>query len=256
MNRPVNRRHALGALGTVGVGALLAACGGSDTRRTAQVPTAEGSTAIVSPQTTPDQATADLFAGAASCTLARQLTAGPYYFDVNSIRSDLREDRKGTPLRLALRVQDTEKCAPLSNAVVDIWHCDATGLYSGYESASSGRGSGSGRTDEETYLRGAQVTNSAGIVQFMTIYPGWYRGRTVHIHAKVHLDSATVLTTQFFFDEAVTAAVYGADPYRGKGSPDTPNSDDGIYQESLRLTARKDGDGYLGIMTIGVDPTP
>jgi protocatechuate 3,4-dioxygenase beta subunit len=252
MSHPMNRRNALAAFGTVGVGALLAACGGSDskTTTTATVPTTEGGTATVSPQSTPSPATTELFDGAATCTATREMTEGPYYFDANSIRSDLREDRAGTALRLAVRVQDSGRCAPLANAVVDIWHCDAAGLYSGFESAS--RGNGRGRTDEETYLRGAQVTNADGIVQFMTVYPGWYRGRTVHIHVKVHVDSDTVLTTQFFFDEDVTRAVYAKPPYANKGAADTSNSDDRIYDDSLVLTLKRDGAGYLGVMTVAV----
>ena len=89
-----------------------------------------------------------------------------------------------------------------------IWHCDAEGLYSGFESASMGGPGGSGPTDDDTFLRGVQVTNAKGIVEFLTVYPGWYGGRSVHIHAKVHVDSATALTTQMYFDEDVTDAVY------------------------------------------------
>ncbi len=100
-------------------------------------------------------------------------------------------------------MRDAGSCEPLENAVVDTWHCDATGLYSGFESASTGR-PGGGRSDEETYLRGAQATNEDGIVQFRTIYPGSYRCRTVHIHAKVHLDRQTVLTSQLFFADRFT----------------------------------------------------
>jgi protocatechuate 3,4-dioxygenase beta subunit len=247
----INRRNALTSLGTVGVGALLAACTGSDSKRDATVPTTAGGTASVSPQTPVDAATEQLFAGAASCTLSRKATEGPYYFDVNSIRSDLREDRLGTPLRLALRVQNTKQCAPVSNAIVDIWHCDASGLYSGFETASRG-GSGRGRTDEETYLRGAQVTNAAGIVQFRTIYPGWYRGRTPHIHAKVHLDKTTALTTQLYFDEQTTKAVYAQEPYARHTGRDRFNADDRIFDQSLVLTLRPETGGYLGIMSFGI----
>jgi protocatechuate 3,4-dioxygenase beta subunit len=248
MSQQLSRRSVLSALGTVGAGALLAACTGNDDK-TATVPTAEGGAATVSPRSTPSAATTELFDGAATCTATREMTEGPYYFDAKSIRTDIREDRPGTPLRLAVRVQDAEKCAPVRDAVVDIWHCDAGGVYSGFESASRGQGN---QRDEEIYLRGAQVTDADGIVQFITIYPGWYRGRTVHIHVKVHVDSDTVLTTQFFFDEATTRAVYAAQPYAGKGAPDTSNSDDRIYDDSLVLTMRKEGTGYLGVMTVAV----
>jgi len=256
MEQQISRRAALTAAGGVGLTALLAACarnGGaaSDVTTSAQVPTSDGGTATVQPQTTSTPATADLFDDSATCTLAPEETEGPYYFEVDAIRSDIREDREGTPLRLGVRVQDAA-CEPVSGAAVDIWHCDALGIYSGFESASTGGGAGGSRTDEETYLRGVQVTNSEGIVEFLTVYPGWYRGRTVHIHAKVHLDSRTLLTTQFFFDEAVTDAVYADEPYAQKGQRDTDNDSDNIYDEQTLLTLREDGDGYLGAITVGV----
>jgi protocatechuate 3,4-dioxygenase beta subunit len=249
MTRPVSRRAALGAFGGVGLGALLTACSGSDSvTDSANVPTATGTTATVSPQTTSSPELAALFGEAGTCTLTKEETEGPYYFDVDSIRSDIREDREGTPLRLAVRVQSADTCTPIANAVVDIWHCDAGGLYSGFESASQG-GPGGGKTDEETYLRGAQVTNKDGIVEFLTVYPGWYRGRTVHIHAKLHVDKETVLTTQMFFDEDLTAKVYQAAPYASHTGRETFNDDDGIFDASLILTMREQEDGYLGLTT-------
>jgi protocatechuate 3,4-dioxygenase beta subunit len=213
------------------------------------VPTTGGTSATVQPQTS--TASSDLFTDAASCSLTPQETEGPYYFDVDSIRSDIREDRTGTPLRLAMRVQDAS-CTPISNAVIDIWHCDAGGSYSGFESASQGGPGGGGRTDERTYLRGAQVTNGEGIAQFLTVYPGWYRGRTVHIHFKVHLDKRTLLTSQLFFHEAVTGKVYAAAPYSAHFGRDRFNKDDSIFEDSLIMTLREDGNGYLGIMSVNV----
>jgi protocatechuate 3,4-dioxygenase beta subunit len=180
------------------------------------------------------------------------MTEGPYYFDVDSIRRDIREDREGTDLRLLIRVQDAEACTPIESAVVEIWHCDAGGLYSGFELASQGGVGGSGPTDEETYLRGAQVTNSDGQVEFLTVYPGWYRGRTVHIHFKVHLDSSTALTSQLFFDEEVTTQAYEREPYRARTGQDTFNDNDGIFDPSLVMTTTDEGDAYQGVMTVGV----
>jgi protocatechuate 3,4-dioxygenase beta subunit len=112
--------------------------------------------------------------------LTRELTEGPYYFDVDSIRSDIREDRPGTTLRLGILVQDSETCAPIPDAVLDVWHCDAEGSYSRVRvgvpsvrrAAGGGPGGNSGPTDDETYLRGAHVTNAEGVVEFVTIYPG------------------------------------------------------------------------------------
>ncbi|MEO8424094.1 MAG: hypothetical protein ABI595_09315 [Actinomycetota bacterium] len=98
-----------------------------------------------------------------------------------------------------------------------------------------------------------QVTDAKGVVQFVTIYPGWYRGRTVHIHAKVHVDSATALTTQLYFDEDVTASVHGSEPYASDTGRDTFNDDDGIFDVANVLTLSKDRDGYLGVITFGVN---
>jgi protocatechuate 3,4-dioxygenase beta subunit len=248
----ISRRRALGALGGVGLGTLLAACSADDAPTTAaDVATSSGSTATISPQAATSSELDAILDESSSCTLTRELTEGPYYFDVDAIRSDIREDREGTPLRLALRVQEADSCEPIPNAVVDIWHCDAGGLYSGFESASQG-GPGGGRTDEETYLRGAQVTNDRGVVEFRTVYPGWYRGRTVHIHVKVHLDRSTLLTSQLFFDEDVTSAVYSAQPYASHSGRDTFNDDDVIFDSSLLLTLREQQDGWLGALTFNV----
>lgn len=253
----MDRRAALAGLGTVGLGALLTACSGRDATTSAEVPTSVGGTATVPPQTTPTPSAAALFDGASSCALTPEQTEGPYYFDADAVRSDIREGRPGVRLRLAIRVQALPACTPVGNAVVDIWHCDAAGSYSGFESASRG-GPGGGRTDQKTYLRGAQVTNAQGIVEFVTIYPGWYRGRTVHIHLKVHLNATQTLTTQLYFDENVTSSVYATAPYSARGGRDTLNSDDGVMRSGggapALLTLSKDGDGYLGIITIGARP--
>jgi len=253
MDQRIDRRTALSALGAASVGALLAACGdsgGGSSTGSSTTAAAEGT------QARAGSAASELFEGAASCTLTPEETEGPYYFDAESIRSDIREDRPGVPLRLALRVMDNDTCAPVSDAVVDIWHCDARGIYSGFGAASTGGGpgggSGSGPADSETYLRGAQVTNSEGIVEFVTIYPGWYRGRTVHIHAKVHVDNATVLITQLYFEEAANDAVSTRAPYSEDAGRDTSNDDDTIFDDRLLLTLSEDGDGSLGVMSLAL----
>jgi protocatechuate 3,4-dioxygenase beta subunit len=158
------------------------------------------------------------------------------------IRSDIRDDREGTPLRLALRVLDATTCAPLPDAVVDVWHCDALGVYSGFE---EGEGA--------TFLRGAQVTNADGVAELVTIYPGWYRGRTVHIHAKVHLANTTVLTSQLYFPEDVTDQVYSRQPYASDGGRDTTNAEDNIFDEQMVMTLSEDGDGFLAVMNVNVE---
>jgi protocatechuate 3,4-dioxygenase beta subunit len=153
-------------------------------------------------------------------------------------------------LRLALRVRDATSCEPIENAVVEVWHCDALGIYSGFVSDSTGSGTGK---DDQTFLRGAQVANGEGIVQFKTIYPGWYRGRTVHIHAKVHLDRTSLLTTQLYFDDEFTEQIHANTPYSQDAGRDTFNSDDSIFDESLLLTLTGDSDGATGVMTFDVE---
>jgi len=254
MTRKLNRRQALAALGTVSLGSVLAACGDDEattaTTTSAPVTTQDGGTATVQTKTTAGASSAE-FDEAATCAVTAELTEGPYYFDVDAIRSDIREDREGTTLRLAIRVRDAQACEPIENAVVDIWHCDALGIYSGFESASQG-GPGGGRSDDETYLRGAQVTNADGAVEFVTVYPGWYRGRTVHIHAKVHLDKQTVLTTQLFFDEDLNTAVFAKAPYSGDSGRDVFNDGDGIFDASLVCTAKLQDDDVRALMTFDV----
>jgi protocatechuate 3,4-dioxygenase beta subunit len=255
MNPKISRRHALGAIGAVSLSGLLAACG-DDESTSGSVTTSTGETTSVETKTSPP-ATSDAvaeFDSATTCTVATELTEGPYYFDVDSIRSDIREDREGTLLRLGVRVRDAESCEAIENAIVDVWHCDALGIYSGFESASMGGpgGGGSGPADEETYLRGAQATNSDGIAEFKTVYPGWYRGRTTHIHLKVHLDKQTLLTSQLFTTREFDDIVYARAPYSQDTGRDTYNETDGIYAESAELTLSEDGDAVRGLITLDV----
>jgi protocatechuate 3,4-dioxygenase beta subunit len=147
------------------------------------------------------------------------------------------------PLALRVNVVDVDACEPIADAAVDVWHCDASGAYSGV-SGSSG-----------TFLRGIQMTDTSGSAEFRTIYPGWYTGRAVHIHVKVHLGANETHTGQLFFDEAVTDAVYRTEPYAARGEPDTPNSADSIYAEgggTTVVSASPGGDGYGGTVTLGV----
>jgi protocatechuate 3,4-dioxygenase beta subunit len=240
--RLIARRRALGLGGTVGLGAVLAACGASGS------PAATGSTASPSGTSSSDDLVAKLDAVDVAGT-SPELTEGPFWFDVDSIRSDLREDRPGATLTLALRVQDARN-TPLPDSVVEIWHCDAGGEYSGFEVATGGPPGE--RTDDGTYLRGAQVAGGDGIVRFTTVYPGWYRGRTVHVHVRVHVDQQTVLTTQLFFDDDLSEQVYAAEPYSDHTGRDTFNDGDSIYADAGLLTVEADGDDWLGYANLGV----
>ena len=270
----VSRRRALALGGTLGLGGMLAAFGVNS----AQAATAPTTSSAI------DAQIRALLKRSGACATSPELTQGPYWFDVDSIRSDIRDGRPGTPLTLALRVLDVSGCSsaargtPIPNSVVEIWHCDAGGVYSGFESGSTGQGAGPGGppgssgsgttssgsyskgdqeaspTDDGTYLRGAQLANAEGIVKFTTIHPGWYRGRTVHIHVRVHVNKRTVLTTQLFFDEAVNSAINASSPYRSHTGRDTYNSDDEIYSSAGIVSSVKQGKGYLGVHNLGVDP--
>lgn len=269
----VSRRRALGLGGTIGLGTLLAACSTPDATTPTSTPTASDGAAI-SPSTTSSAELVAKFEAVGVCGLeTEEVTQGPYWFDVDSIRSDIREDRPGTTLAVALRVLDAS-CEPVPNSVVEIWHCDAGGVYSGFEVSSTGGGgpkpgaggdSGSGETsdgsysegnseaspsDDGTYLRGAQVADANGIVQFTTIWPGWYRGRTVHIHIKVHIDKATVLTAQLGFDDDINDAVFEASPYSSHQGRDTYNRNDSIISDASIATVEQTSGSNLAYLNL------
>ncbi|WP_141205969.1 dioxygenase family protein [Streptomyces griseorubiginosus] len=247
--------------------------------------------------------------------LTSETTEGPYYIDADKIRRDITEDKEGIPLTLQLKVIDSETCKPVADAAVDIWHCDALGIYSGYESLSTGGGGGSGGaptdaptgtptdspsgtprgtptgeppsgapsggtggggheepTDDERYLRGTWRTDKHGQVTFKTIFPGWYRGRTVHIHTKVHVDGTwtdagyegghTCHTGQFFFDEESVLASAEVEPYSTSTTERTTLTEDTIYDQSgtaggllkLKYNRKNIAKGVIGSITMGVDP--
>lgn len=184
--------------------------------------------------------------GLVSCVLAPELTEGPFYVPDERLRRDITESRPGVALRLDLRVLNASSCKPIRNAAVDIWHCDALGVYSGAVAGNPGT----------NFLRGVQRTNARGMATFRTIYPGWYPGRAVHIHVKVHVGGDVVHTGQLFFPAAVSNAVYRRRPYSTHGArPDTPNADDAIFRSGGSkglLAMRKSGAGYVGTIAMGV----
>ncbi len=258
----IDRRQALRLLGAAGVGSVaFGACRGSEGTDGARTETTAGSPTTTAAPVAAVPVTAETFKGATACSLTPEQTEGPYYIDVDKIRGDIREDRHGVRLRLAVRVMNVDGCTPVKDAVFDVWHCDAGGLYSGFEEASRGSGGAPGRgpvnrdtagTDQTRYLRGAQVTDAEGIAVITTIYPGWYQGRTAHIHAKVQLANTKALTTQLYFDDKVSDEVFAKAPYNSRQRRRTLNSDDAIYRSQTTLTLSKEGDGYLGLKTIGL----
>ena len=190
-----------------------------------------------------------LQAEGAGCLLQREVTEGPYYLDLDLVRRNITGGRRGTPLTLAFTVVNASTCRALRGVSVELWHCDAGGVYSGVQ----------GNTG--TFLRGVQKADAAGKVRFETIVPGWYRGRTPHIHLKVFVGGDEVHTGQIFFKPAMLKAVYAQGGYASRGQADTSNGADSIYREAgeraIVPVTRKGasvGQGYTGTMILGVDP--
>jgi protocatechuate 3,4-dioxygenase beta subunit len=184
-------------------------------------------------------------ASGVSCILTPEMTEGPYYLAGEKLRRNITEGRPGTRLDLRLQVVNATTCAPISGAVVDIWHADAGGVYSGFGSGASSR----------TFMRGVQKTDRNGVAVFQTVYPGWYMGRTVHIHVKVHVGGNVIHTGQLFFSDTLTDAVYKRSPYSRRPNRDVRNAEDMIYQSGGRqstLTVRRKGSGYVGSIAMGV----
>jgi protocatechuate 3,4-dioxygenase beta subunit len=156
------------------------------------------------------------------------------------------EGKPGVALALRLSVVNASSCKPIKGASVEIWHCDASGVYSG--TAQQG-------TESDRFLRGVQRTDAKGLATFRTIYPGWYQGRTVHIHTKVHLAGNVVHTGQLYFVDSVTDTVYARSPYAGRPNRDPRNAGDSIYRNGGKrstLTLVRSGSAYVGSIVMGV----
>ena len=181
---------------------------------------------------------------ATTCLLTPEVTEGPYWVDTSLTRRDVRSGKAGLPLVLRFTILNAKTCSVIKNADVEIWHCDALGNYSAVNGAST------------RFLRGHQKSNANGKAEFLTIFPGWYRGRTPHIHVKVHVGGTVVHTGQLFFSDTVSSAVYRTSRYKSHGQADTTNAADSIYADAgggrakLRLTKRSGSKGYLGTMTM------
>lgn len=195
-----------------------------------------------------------MFVPLAICQTIPEAAAGPFPTIEQLPRRDITEGYPGHPLRLGVRVLDA-RCEPRAGMEVEIWHADATGDYSSYADGGDGKDEGEG----STFLRGVQTTDDDGILEFQTIYPGWYPGRAVHIHARVR-EPGFQLTTQLYFDEEYTAGVYAAEPYAAFGLPDTGWNDDGLIGRpdrdgsgiSLAPALTHLGDGTLGLISLSV----
>jgi protocatechuate 3,4-dioxygenase beta subunit len=241
---------------------------------------------------------------APSCVLISEQEEGPYYIEGAALRGNITEGKAGVPLALQATLVDAKRCAPLVNAAVEIWHCDAGGIYSGFTAEGSGGfggppgprsgrgralsppppedaqgvspapffgGRGRRQIDGTRFLRGVQITNQQGIVEFVTIYPGWYQGRTIHIHLKVHTGGEGASETypgghvchtgQLFFPEEVTEKISVLDPYiRRRGVRRTTLEEDHVFRSQngsssiMHLERVAAADGLVATVNVAVDP--
>lgn len=199
---------------------------------------------------------------ASPCIVRPEQTQGPYFVDEMLHRADLRSDptdgtiKPGAPLDLTIEVSriSGERCLPLGGLQVDVWQCDHLGVYSDAQDPSF-------NTVGKKFLRGYQVTDERGRARFTTIYPGWYRGRTVHIHFKVRSPGAQrpgfEFTSQLYFDDALTDRVFATAPYAERGARTTRNDRDGIFRRGggqllLAVAPQGGGPGYAGTFSLGL----
>ncbi len=253
------------------------------------------------------------------CTLTGEQEEGPYYIDDEKLRANITEGRPGVPVKLRMALVDARTCAPLKNAAVDIWHCDALGVYSGFTANSpdgggpgsdrggrgrgpggpppdgfppdgpprdgfdpngpplefgrgfgrgpgGGRGPGRGPVDATRFLRGVQITDAKGVVEFSSLYPGWYSGRAIHVHLKAHIGGEggrVAHTGQMFFPEDLTERIAKLEPYAKRlGVHRTTQTEDHVFQHQhgaeqmarIERLGKSDADGFLASVTVAVDP--
>lgn len=244
--RLITRRHSLQLL--AGAGGSLFIAGSGSFAGSAVARTVEG----------------DDHASAAGChALTAEQEEGPYYVPVERVREDIRLGEKGLPFRLEITIINTRTCKPLRHAALDVWHCNASGVYSDESSES---------TLGHAWLRGVQFTDKHGRATFHTIYPGHYSGRTTHVHVRVHTGSQArhgklsgghvAHTGNLFPPDAVNLEVYKFSPYRAETTPILTHSEDRVYatqngnQALMKVSkaGHRFSKGLVGRITLGVDP--
>ena len=247
VNRNVSRREMLGLVGTT-VAAVLVGCerGQSGSSWWTHLWSRKPTVTAMPP-----------------CIVRPEQTEGPYFVDDRLNRSDIRSDpsdgsvKEGVPLQLTLHIHQISgnACTSLAGAMVDIWHCDALGVYSDVRDRSFD-------TRGKKFLRGYQVTDTNGAAKFLTIYPGWYPGRAVHIHFKIRTNPESrrgyEFTSQLYFDEALTDQIYAQAPYAANGHRTSRNKQDGIFRDGgdqLILQLTRQPPGCVGTFDIGLQMT-
>ncbi|KAJ5663236.1 hypothetical protein N7507_003967 [Penicillium longicatenatum] len=219
-----------------------------------------------------------LFGSEATCILGPDVTQGPYYVSGELIRESIAETQSGVPLYMDIQVLDTNTCEPLPNIYMDLWHCNATGVYSGIQASGNGNSNDAANLDA-TFLRGIQPSNSDGVVQFESIFPGHYTSRATHIHVLTHSSDDTVLANdtlsglytahsshvgQLFFDQDLITEVEATSPYSTNTQDLTTNANDSILSEEADtidpfmeyvLLGDDVSDGIFAWITVGIDST-
>lgn len=242
VGRILSRREVLALLGVAGAGAVASRVGAQSGAR--------GAAAVASVR-----------GWMPACVVTPAQTEGPYFVDERLNRVDIRSDpgtgkvSAGSQLDMEMRVYQIANgaCTPMAGAMVDIWQCDAMGLYSGVRDTN-----GYFNTAGQKFLRGYQVTDSSGIARFTTVYPGWYQGRTVHIHFKVRSTAGgrnLEFTSQLYFGDAFTDQVLAKAPYNTKSGTRVLNDRDGIFRQGGRqliMTVAEQGSAYKGTFDIGM----
>jgi protocatechuate 3,4-dioxygenase beta subunit len=250
VGRILSRREVLSLLGATGAATLLSAC--IPLGPTGGPPGANagaGSSDVAAATTNASLPT--------GCVVRPELTEGPLFVDEMLNRADIRPDpttgqiSEGVQFDLTFHVTkvDADACTPLAGVQVDLWHCDAHGIYSDTNQLGF-------QTVGQKFLRGYQVTDESGVVKFTTIYPGWYQGRAVHIHFKMRTGDGYDFTSQLFFDESLNDAVFAQAPYNSRGERTRRNENDGIFRQSggqLMLAVNKVDSGYAATFDVALD---
>ena len=258
IGRILTRRETLALVGAAGLVAACAPAALNSSSPTAQPATGAGTSAPTAAATS-GGAAASAAVTVPSCIVRPALTEGPYFVDEKLDRSDIRVEpstgavKPGIPLVLTFNVArvTSSACTALQGAQVDVWHCDALGVYSDASDPSF-------NTKGTKFLRGYQVTDASGKATFTTIYPGWYQGRAVHIHFKIRTTSGSQtadFTSQLFFADSLNAEVFAQQPYSQKTGSWLKNSGDGIYTgggDKLLLSPTKGSGGYTATFDIGI----
>ncbi|RDL39686.1 uncharacterized protein BP5553_04026 [Venustampulla echinocandica] len=216
-----------------------------------------------------------LFAGNNSCVLSPEVTQGPYYVSGEYVRENVVEEQKGVELVLDTQVIDMATCDPVPDAMIEIWHCNSTGVYSGIVAQGNGVGTSDPSNLNNTFLRGLQPTDAEGVAQFTTLFPGHYTGRAAHIHILAHFNG-TIFPNgtygggyvshvgQVFFDQDLITQVEAVSPYSTNTQPLTLNSEDNIFSSEAAssdpvieysLVGDDVSSGIFGWIAFGIDLT-